>query len=207
MKHFSFLWHASLQAWIGILYLGIISTVVAYVLYFYLLSTVGSVKQTMVGFLLPVFGVFEGAVFEHEWVGVSALYKALEVLGAVLIVAGVYFVNFSGRAKTPEESEDDEGGCGGDGNRPCNDASTLHTLVNGDPDDDTRWLLEGQKGQHQHASINADEVRSRSRGSSQHSASCETTTKRSRGPSFAELLDGDVDCHTRRDMVAGSALV
>lgn len=103
--HFSFLGDADYKAWIGIAYLGAISTCVAYSLYFYLLATIGSVRQTMVGFLLPIFGVFEGAMFNGDWSGVSWLYIFLECLGAVLIGAGIWFVNFADKKKPTSGDE------------------------------------------------------------------------------------------------------
>jgi len=70
------------------------------------------VKQTMIGFLLPVFGVFEGAIINGEWRNVSTLYKVLEVLGAVLVIGGVGLVTlnfrelFGGEKKTDSECKD-----------------------------------------------------------------------------------------------------
>ncbi|KJE94374.1 hypothetical protein, variant [Capsaspora owczarzaki ATCC 30864] len=106
--HFSFLDDADYKAWIGIVYLGVVSTCIAYSLYFYLLATIGSVRQTMVGFLLPIFGVFEGALFNSDWAGVSWVYKVLEVVGTLLIGAGIYFVNMSDKKKPQPDGESDD---------------------------------------------------------------------------------------------------
>lgn len=83
------------MAWISVVYLGVFSTVVAYILYFYLIRTIGSVRQTMVGYLLPVFGVFEGALFLREWDGVAWWFIFCEVIGTVMICAGIALVSFS----------------------------------------------------------------------------------------------------------------
>eukprot|EP00128_Syssomonas_multiformis_P010972 Colp12_sorted_trinity150504_noHs@22486 len=91
---FSFMADADYMAWISIVYLGLISTCLAYVFYFYLLRTIGCVKQTMVGFLLPVFGIIEGVIVYHDWDGVNWIFKVAEVIGGVLVVAGIAFVNF-----------------------------------------------------------------------------------------------------------------
>eukprot|EP01135_Chromosphaera_perkinsii_P009204 Nk52_evm39s1671 gene=Nk52_evmTU39s1671 len=101
--HYDFLYTHDIKAWACIVYLGVIATCVAYALYFYLLRTVGSVKQTMVGFLLPVFGVFEGVVFNGEWKTANALAMFLEVLGAFLVILSIYFVNYIGQKSGPEE--------------------------------------------------------------------------------------------------------
>lgn len=79
-RHYRFFATADLMAWISVAYLGFFSTVIAYILYFYLIRTVGSVKQTMVGYLLPVFGVFIGAIFLKEWDGVAWWYVFYNML-------------------------------------------------------------------------------------------------------------------------------
>lgn len=91
--------NASQWAWISIIYLGVLSTGVAYLLYFYLISTVGSIRQSMVGYLLPVFGVFDGAMFLSEWVGVSFEYIAIEVIGTLLICSGITMASKSKSTK------------------------------------------------------------------------------------------------------------
>eukprot|EP01135_Chromosphaera_perkinsii_P005697 Nk52_evm29s358 gene=Nk52_evmTU29s358 len=105
--HFEWLNHLSLKVWLSLLYLGVISTVVAYILFFYLLKTIGSVKQTMVGFLLPVFGLVLGILANNEWEDATWLTKFLECIGTLLIVAGVYFVTFSPASKKDEEFGED----------------------------------------------------------------------------------------------------
>lgn len=84
---------AGWMAWLSVIYLGVFSTLVAYILYFYLIRTVGTVKQTMVGFLLPIVGVFEGALLLGEWEGVSWIYIAFEIVGTVLVFIGVGLVS------------------------------------------------------------------------------------------------------------------
>lgn len=92
-SNYRFFYTASWQAWCSILYLSACSTLMAYLCYFYLIKTVGAVKQTMVGYLLPVFGVFEGALFLGEWQGLAWYFIVLEILGAVLICAGIAVVS------------------------------------------------------------------------------------------------------------------
>ncbi len=92
-SNYKFFYHASWQAWGSIVYLAACSTLMAYLCYFYLIKTVGAVKQTMVGYLLPVFGVFEGAMFLHEWDGLAWYFIFLEIVGAILICAGIAVVS------------------------------------------------------------------------------------------------------------------
>jgi drug/metabolite transporter (DMT)-like permease len=92
-SHYRFFRTASWQAWGSIVYLAVCSTLMAYLCYFYLIKTVGAVKQTMVGYLLPVFGVFEGAMFLHEWDGLAWYFIVLEIVGAILICAGIAVVS------------------------------------------------------------------------------------------------------------------
>lgn len=93
-RHLSFFKHANYVSWLSVAYLGVLSTGVAYICFFYLIRTVGSVKQSMVGYLLPVFGVIEGAVFLNEWEGIPFYIPIIEVVGCVLIFAGIAVVSF-----------------------------------------------------------------------------------------------------------------
>ncbi|KAF0976524.1 hypothetical protein FDP41_004423 [Naegleria fowleri] len=93
-RHLSYFKHANYLAWISVVYLGVFSTGVAYVCYFYLIKTVGSVKQSMVGYLLPIFGVVEGAVLLGEWNNIPFYIPIIEVIGMILIFAGIAVVSF-----------------------------------------------------------------------------------------------------------------
>ena len=92
-RHLSFFKHANYLAWISVAYLGVFSTGVAYVCFFYLIKSVGSVKQSLVGYLLPIFGVVEGAVFLGEWNGIPFYIPIIEVIGMGLIFAGIAVVS------------------------------------------------------------------------------------------------------------------
>jgi drug/metabolite transporter (DMT)-like permease len=92
-SHLRYFKTASLGAWLSIVYLGVCSTTVAYLCYFYLLRTVGSVKQSMVGYLLPVFGVAEGAILLKEWKGVPWYVIFIQIIGAVLVCGGIALVS------------------------------------------------------------------------------------------------------------------
>lgn len=74
----------SLEAWIAVAYLGLVSTGVATVLRFRLILSVGSTFMSLVNYLVPVFGVFSGAVLLTERIGPET-WAAL-----ALILVGVW---------------------------------------------------------------------------------------------------------------------
>ncbi len=95
------------QALLGILYLGLASSCLAYIFQFYLLQTIGtstsltqfcldeprfgkqlmkfsvlgSVRQTFVDFLVPVVALLESAVILDSWAHVSVWYIISEIAG------------------------------------------------------------------------------------------------------------------------------
>ncbi|PIE00415.1 MAG: EamA family transporter [Thiothrix nivea] len=71
-----------LIAWINVTALGILSTGIAFILYFYLLKQIGAVRLTTVTFYIPVFGISFGVLLLGEQIGLQML------LGAVIIVCG-----------------------------------------------------------------------------------------------------------------------
>jgi drug/metabolite transporter (DMT)-like permease len=73
--------------WIALLWLGLIGSCIAYLLYYYLLHSVGPTRATMVTYLFPVVGVFLGVVVLNERLDVYL------VLGAVLVIASLLVVN------------------------------------------------------------------------------------------------------------------
>ena len=73
--------------WIAILWLGLLGTFVAYLLYFSLLESVGATRTSLVTYILPVVGVALGVIFLDE------LLDFRLVVGAVLILMGIIFVN------------------------------------------------------------------------------------------------------------------
>mmetsp|Transcript_8593 Transcript_8593/g.12667 ORF Transcript_8593/g.12667 Transcript_8593/m.12667 type:complete len:416 (-) Transcript_8593:15-1262(-) len=93
VDHFGFWARNTWGAWGSILYLGVASTLFAYLMYFYLIRTVGSTKQSMVGYLLPVLGVFIGAMFFGDWDDIPWFYIVFELVGTFLIVAGIATVS------------------------------------------------------------------------------------------------------------------
>ena len=74
-------------SWIAIVWLGLLGTGLAYLLYFYLLNSWGSTRSSMVTYTMPVTGVVLGVGFLAEPVDVRVLF------GTLLVVAGVVLVN------------------------------------------------------------------------------------------------------------------
>jgi drug/metabolite transporter (DMT)-like permease len=76
-------------ALLALLALALLSTTVAYVLYFHLIATVGPTKTTTVTYLLPLFGMAWGALFLGEPVTRGMLAGLALILGSVVLVNDV----------------------------------------------------------------------------------------------------------------------
>jgi drug/metabolite transporter (DMT)-like permease len=74
--------------WVGLLWLGLLGSCIAYLLYFSLLNSVGPTRTLLVTYMTPLVGVLLGAAYLHEQVTWQA------VVGGILIVSGVVVVNF-----------------------------------------------------------------------------------------------------------------
>ncbi len=72
---------------VSVLALALLSTAVAYLIYFRLIASVGPTKTLTVTFLVPVFGVFLGAWILSEPIGAGTL------AGLAIILASVFLVN------------------------------------------------------------------------------------------------------------------
>jgi drug/metabolite transporter (DMT)-like permease len=73
----------SAKAWLAWLTLGAVNTGVAGVVYYWLIQRVGSVRTSLVTYIIPTVGLLLGTAVLDEELGLNAL------LGAALIVAGV----------------------------------------------------------------------------------------------------------------------
>jgi drug/metabolite transporter (DMT)-like permease len=74
--------------WVALLWLGLLGSCVAYLLYFHLLHAVGATRTTMVTYVFPVVGVGLGVLF----LGERADWHL--VAGALLVVASIAIVNW-----------------------------------------------------------------------------------------------------------------
>lgn len=73
--------------WVALLWLGLLGSFVAYLLYFYLLHQVGATRATLVTYLFPVVGVAAGVIFLGEYLDWHL------ALGSLLVLAGIVIVN------------------------------------------------------------------------------------------------------------------
>lgn len=76
----------SVQAWLSLLALGAGATGVAYVAYLWLIDVLGSVRASLVTYIIPIIGLFLGWAVLDEGIGVNTL------LGSALIIGGVAIV-------------------------------------------------------------------------------------------------------------------
>lgn len=74
---------------ISVLSLALLSTALAYLLYFRLISSVGPTNTLTVTFLVPVFGLLFGALFLAEPVGIGTLAGLVIILSSVALVTGI----------------------------------------------------------------------------------------------------------------------
>ncbi|MCH6555381.1 MAG: DMT family transporter [Chloroflexi bacterium] len=73
----------SVEAWLSLLALGVLGTGIAIIIYLWLVDNVGSVRSSLVTYIIPVVGLFLGWAVLDESIGVNT------VLGCALIIAGV----------------------------------------------------------------------------------------------------------------------
>jgi len=76
-------YNLSLEAWLSLITLGILGTGLAYVAYFWLLSTIGSVRSSLVTYIIPITGLTLGWAVLDESVGINS------IVGCGLIILGV----------------------------------------------------------------------------------------------------------------------
>jgi drug/metabolite transporter (DMT)-like permease len=73
--------------WLALAWLGLLGSCVAYLLYFYLLHSIGPTRASMVTYLFPVVGIVLGVALLGETVDLRL------VLGAGLVASGIAIVN------------------------------------------------------------------------------------------------------------------
>jgi drug/metabolite transporter (DMT)-like permease len=71
------------DVWLNVLYLGIVPTAIAYVLYYRSIQQVGPVNASTMMLLVPILGATGGIMLLHETMG------AAQAVGALLMVAGM----------------------------------------------------------------------------------------------------------------------
>ena len=79
--------------WLALVWLGLLGTCVAFLLYFYLLGSVGPTRTTLTNYIFPLVGVLLGIVFLGEQIDWRIL------VGGALIVGSIVIVNLSGKKR------------------------------------------------------------------------------------------------------------
>ena len=92
--------HASPSALVigDVLVLGLAGTALAYVLFFWLVSSAGAVSASYVSYLVPVFGVGWG------WLALGEQVRALSLVGMFVVLAGLWMLLGAGAASAQPES-------------------------------------------------------------------------------------------------------
>ena len=79
--------------WLALVWLGLLGSCLAYLLYYYLIHAWGPTRATVVTFVIPVVGLVLGILFLHE----TADWRLLG--GAALIVGSIGIINQREREK------------------------------------------------------------------------------------------------------------
>lgn len=87
----------------GVLYLGVVASCVVYLLIIYLIRLTGSVKQSLISFIVPVITALEGFFILNEGKEKPLYIQVIEYTGVLLVIASVYVV-----LKAPDVDEEDE---------------------------------------------------------------------------------------------------
>jgi drug/metabolite transporter (DMT)-like permease len=88
--------HVQLLSMAAVLTLGAAGTGVAYLLYYYVMNSLGAVRAAGVTYLVPVTAVFWGVTLLHETLSVTI------VAGMIIILAGILLTNL--RRRRPQEA-------------------------------------------------------------------------------------------------------
>jgi drug/metabolite transporter (DMT)-like permease len=75
------------EAILAVVWLGLLGSGLAYLLYFRILQHWGATRTSMVAYLLPVVGIGLGALVLHEGVAINTL------IGTILVIGGIALVN------------------------------------------------------------------------------------------------------------------
>ncbi len=86
-------WNLSprLDSTISLIYLGVFSTGIAWLLRFYILKNNGLVFQAQVAYLIPIFGIILGFIFLKEEITPKV------ILSVIAVIIGIYLVKRSGK--------------------------------------------------------------------------------------------------------------
>ena len=82
-----------LDSTISVIYLGLVSTGIAWLLRFRILTTNGLIFQSQVSYLIPIFGVVLSYIFLREIITIKV------VISLIAVIIGIYFVKKAGLNK------------------------------------------------------------------------------------------------------------
>ena len=88
-----FLFPHSLLTWISVIWLGLLGSCLAYILYFRLLNEWGATRSSLTTYVIPMISIFLGVIFLHE----SLDWR--DLIGSFLILSGVFLVNLKTNGK------------------------------------------------------------------------------------------------------------
>jgi drug/metabolite transporter (DMT)-like permease len=95
---------ASPTAWFAVLWLGVLGSATAYLLFFKIIATWGATRTTLVTYVMPIIGIILGVLVLQEQVDARVL------VGTVLVIGGIALVNSKygqrrlyGRAPSPAQ--------------------------------------------------------------------------------------------------------
>jgi len=74
------------EVWTAIIWLGLLGSGVAYMLYYYLLHAIGPTRTSMVTYTFPIVGITLGVIFLQEKLDSTLVLGAILVVGSLLIV-------------------------------------------------------------------------------------------------------------------------
>jgi drug/metabolite transporter (DMT)-like permease len=82
--------HITTVSVLAVVALALFCTAIAYLLYFYLINSVGPTKTLSVTFLIPVFGLMWGQIFLQEELTVGMIAGLMVILGSVYLINDVH---------------------------------------------------------------------------------------------------------------------
>ncbi len=85
--------------WVALVWLGLLGSCLAYLLYFYLINAWGPTRATLVTYVFPVVGLFLGILLLGE---VADWHL---IVGSLLVVSGIAIVNLKVRVRDPASAE------------------------------------------------------------------------------------------------------
>lgn len=74
---------------LAVIGLAILCTAIAYLLYFYLIESIGPTKTLSVTFLIPVFGMIWGVLFLNEKITIGMIVGFFIILGSVFLISDI----------------------------------------------------------------------------------------------------------------------